>query len=143
MRNDRNPYIFSCQTLAHLPSFVEDSDGAIRLDLANEVEPSSCNRHGLGQMQDLFGSQTTNVFALLCLLRRDIAQEWWCMIGHIPMDEGRTGATNLRSQKACPHKPFNSSTSPLHSGWAMGKKISSMPRYKHSRTNCPKMRGVL
>ena len=96
MSNDRNPYIFSCQTLAHLPSFVEDSDGAIRLDLANEVEPSSCNRQGLGQMQDLFGSQTTNVFALLCLLRRDIAQEWWCMIGHIPMDEGRTGATNLR-----------------------------------------------
>lgn len=95
MGNERGPNIFPCQTLAQLPRFVEDGDGAIQLDLANEMNPSSRNRQGIGHVQDLFGSQTTNAFVLLCLLRSGIAQERWCMIGHIPMDEGWTGATNL------------------------------------------------
>ena len=46
-------------------------------------------------MQDVFGSQTTNALVLLCLLRRSVVKERRDMIGHIPMDEGRTGATNL------------------------------------------------
>ena len=96
MGNERGPNIFACQTLAHLPGFIEEGDGAIGLDLANEMDPSSCNRQGIGQRQDLFGSQTTNAFVLLCLLRCDVVQERRCILCHIPMDEGRTGATNLR-----------------------------------------------
>ena len=96
MSNEGCPNIFTGQTLADLPRFVEDGDRAVRLDLANEMDPSSRNRQGSGQMQDVFGSQTTNALVLLCLLRRSVVQERRDMIGHIPMDEGRTGATNLR-----------------------------------------------
>lgn len=95
MSNQGRPNKFPCQTLADLPRFVEDSDRAIRLDLANEVDPSSRNRQGIGQTDDLFGKQTTNAFVLLCLLGRGVVQERQGMLGHIPIDEGWTGATNL------------------------------------------------
>lgn len=95
MGNERGPNIFTCQTLAHLPGFIEEGDGAIGLDLANEMDPSSCNRQGIGQLQDVFGSQTTNAFVTLCLLRSRLVQKRWCILGHIPSDEGWTGATNL------------------------------------------------
>lgn len=96
MGNEGSPNIFTSQMLAHLPGFVEEGDRAIRLDLAKEMEPSSCNRQGIGQMQDLFGSQTTNAFVMLCLLRSSVVQERRCILRHIPIDEGWTGATNLR-----------------------------------------------
>lgn len=91
MGNDRSPNIFTCQTLAHFPGFVEDGDGAIGLDLANEMDPSSGNRQGNGQMRDLFGGQMMKCLAILRLLRRGVDQKRWYILGHIPLDEGWTG----------------------------------------------------
>lgn len=93
MGNDRSPNIFTCQTLADFPRFVEDGDGAIGLDLANEMDPSSGNRQGIGQMRDLFGGQMMKCFAILRLLRRGVDQKRWYILGHIPLDEGWTGTT--------------------------------------------------
>ena len=95
MSNEGRLNIFTGQALAHLPRFVEDGDRAIQLDLANEMDASSRNRQGSGQMHDLFGSQTMNAFVPLCLLRRGVVQERQGMLGQIPMDEGRTDATDL------------------------------------------------
>lgn len=95
MSNDGSPNIFACQTFAHLPGFVEDRDRAIGLDLANEMDPSGGNGQGTLQRQGLLGSQTTNPFMLLDLLWRGVVQERWCILGHIPMEEGWTGATDL------------------------------------------------
>ena len=95
MGNDRSPNIFTCQTLADFPRFVEEGDRAIGLDLANEMDPTSGNRQGIGQMRDLFGSQTMKSFATLRLLRRGIDQRRWYILVQIPMDEGWTAATNV------------------------------------------------
>ena len=43
--------------------FVEEGDRAIGLDLANEMDATSGNWQGIGQMRDLFGSQTMKCFA--------------------------------------------------------------------------------
>ena len=92
MSNNRSPNIFPCQTLAHFPGFVEDGDGAIGLDLANEMDPSSGNRQGIGQMRDMLGGQARKCFATLRLLRRGVDQKRWYILGHIPLDEGWTDA---------------------------------------------------
>lgn len=95
MGNDRSPHIFTCQALADFPRFIEKSDRAIGLDLANEVDPTSGNWQGVGQMRDLFGSQAMKYFATLRLLRRGVDQKWWYILGQIPMNEGWTAATNV------------------------------------------------
>lgn len=95
MGNDRSPHIFPCQTLADFPRFIEKRDRAIGLDLANEMDAASGNRQGVGQMRDLFGCQTMKYFATLRLLRRGVDQKWWYILGHIPLDEGWTAATNV------------------------------------------------
>src|SRR5574341_1998280 len=98
MGNDRSPNIFACQTLADVPRFVEDGDRAIGLDLANDMDPTSGNRQGIGQMRDLFGRQTMKCFATLRLLRRGVDQKRWYILVQIPMNEGWTGATNVRER---------------------------------------------
>lgn len=95
MSNNRSPNIFTCQTLVDFPRFVEDGDGAIGLDLANEMDPSSGNRQGIGQLRDLSGSQTMNCFTTLRLLRRAVDQKRWYILVQIPMNEGWTAATNV------------------------------------------------
>ena len=95
MGNDRSPHIFSCQTLADFPRFVEKSDRAIGLDLTNEMDTTSGNWQGVGQMRDLFGSQTRKCFATLRLLRRGVDQKRWYILIQIPMNEGWTTATNM------------------------------------------------
>ena len=95
MSNERRPNIVSCQTLAHFPRFVEEGDGAIGLDLANEMDPSGSNGQGIGQMRDLFGGQAMKCLASLRVLGRGVDQKRWHILRHIPIDEGWTGATNL------------------------------------------------
>ena len=95
MSDDGGPNIFTSQALARFPGFVEDGDRAIGLDLAKEMDPSSGNRQRIGQLQDLFGSQAMNAFVPLCLLRSHLVQKRWCILGHIPIDEGWTGTTDL------------------------------------------------
>jgi hypothetical protein len=95
MGNDRSPHIFPCQTLADFPRFIEKSDRAIWLDLANEVDTTSGNRQGVGQIRNLFAGQAMNCFATLRLLRRGVDQKWWYILGQIPMNEGWTAATNV------------------------------------------------
>ena len=95
MSNDRSPNIFSCQTFAHLPRFVEDGDRAIGLDLANEMDPSGGNGQGIGQIRDMFGCQAMKCFATLGLFGSGVDQKRWYILRHIPMEEGWTGATNL------------------------------------------------
>jgi len=95
MSNDRRPNIFTSQALAHFPGFVEESDGALGLDLANEMDLSRGNVQGIGQVQDLFGSQPTNAFVPLCLLRSRLVQKRWCILRHIPLNEGGARATDL------------------------------------------------
>lgn len=95
MSNDRRPNIFTSQAFAHFPGFVEESDGAIGPDLANEMDPSSGNAQGIGQLRDLFGRQTTNAFVPLRLLRSRLVQKRWCILRHIPIDKGWARTTNL------------------------------------------------
>lgn len=95
MSNDRSPNIFACQTFADFPRFVEDGDGAIGLDLANEMDPTSGNWQGIGQMRNPSGSQAMKYFATLRLLRRGVDQKRWYILGQIPMNEGWTAAANV------------------------------------------------
>jgi len=95
MGDQRSPNIFACPPLADLPGFVEDGDGAIGLDLANEVNLSICNWKRIWQLADLSSRQMMKGFVLLRFLWGGVAQEGRHIIGQVPLDEDRTGTADL------------------------------------------------
>ena len=92
--DDRRPHVLAGQALAHLPGFVEHRDRAVGFDLANEMNPSGGQRQRIRQVGYLGGGQAVLGFAALCLSGRVLAQQRRRILGHIPVDKGRTGPTH-------------------------------------------------
>ncbi len=92
MGNDGGPDILAGQSSAHLPRFIEHRDGAIGLDLPNEVDASGGNGQCIGQACDLSRGQPTLGLGTLCLRGCQAPQHRRCIVRHIPLYKRRTCA---------------------------------------------------
>lgn len=115
MGGNRDPHIFACQALADFPSFIVRTPMVpFGLTFRIIMKPPGSNGQGSGQVAYLPSRQVAFAFAALRLVGRQARQGRGCRVGQIPADKSRTGSFDL------PHRPLNSSTSPLRSGSARG-----------------------
>jgi hypothetical protein len=105
MGHESSPDVFACQAFAHFPCFVEHRKCAVRFDLANEMDASSCNWQWMRQVPDASRGQAMSRFATLRLLGSRLAQQRRRIVGHIPVDKGRTGLTHAPERRKQPSFP--------------------------------------
>src|SRR3972149_5320765 len=95
MRDEGRPHVLTGQAFAHFPSFGEDGDRPIGLDLSNEMDSASGNRQRIGPVGQLSSSQTPLEFAPLRLRRCHVDQARRRIVLHIPLDKCRADALHL------------------------------------------------
>jgi hypothetical protein len=146
---ERGPNVVANQAFRDLPGRFENGDRSLRVNFADEVDPSGCERQhcrylGTLAAQQFFAPQVSGG-----LLDGQAPQRWRRII-LVPVKELRTLAREITQRRemllgpeACgpgPVDPFDHVIAFCFPGGGM--KRSSMPKYNAKRTKCPKTRGV-